>query len=204
MTVSEWKVYPCVTCALRLHECCGVGCSRWNDSKTERSPSFFLAWGGVQTVILFVSTHTAEPTARPSSKMWQYLATEQHCCTSLKSNFKGYNLPGQVMTPSASLLRWQLCCLLEQRIHSGLFIYSPSLYCDWCWRWIVAIKTDTERAGWGGGWSEWERLCVKWSSQVVFETDLPCGAANAFSVYMSAHAIGTDCVSVLRRAVSFT
>lgn len=29
---------------------------------------------------------------------------------------------------------------------------------------------------------------MKWSSQVVFETDLPRGAANAFSVYMSVHA----------------
>lgn len=39
-----------------------------------------------------------------------------------------------------------------------------------------------------------ERLCVKWSSQVVFETDLPPEAANAFSVYMSAHAMLSDCV----------
>lgn len=45
---------------------------------------------------------------------------------------------------------------------------------------------------------------MKWSSQVVFETDLPRGAANAFSVYMSAHAVGSDCVSVLCRVVSFT
>lgn len=37
---------------------------------------------------------------------------------------------------------------------------------------------------------------MKWSSQVVFEPDLPCGAANAFSVYMSVHAIVSDCVFV--------
>lgn len=37
---------------------------------------------------------------------------------------------------------------------------------------------------------------MKWSSQVAFETDLPRGAANAFSVYMSVHAVGSDCVSV--------
>lgn len=43
---------------------------------------------------------------------------------------------------------------------------------------------------------ERERLCVKWSSQVAFETDLPRGAANAFSVYMSVHAAVSDCVSV--------
>lgn len=35
---------------------------------------------------------------------------------------------------------------------------------------------------------------MKWSSQVVFETDLPRGAANAFSVYMSVHAVVSDCV----------
>lgn len=107
MTVSEWKVYPCVTCALRLHERCGVGCSRWNDSKTERSPGFFWQAGGArQTVSLYVSTHTAEPTARPSSKMWQYLATEQHCCTSLKSNFKGYNSPGQFASDDNYAVSW--------------------------------------------------------------------------------------------------
>lgn len=37
---------------------------------------------------------------------------------------------------------------------------------------------------------------MKWSSQVVFETDLPPEAANAFSVYMSVHAVLSDCVSV--------
>lgn len=37
---------------------------------------------------------------------------------------------------------------------------------------------------------------MKWSLQVVFETDLPRGAANVFSVYMSVHAIVSDCVSV--------
>lgn len=37
---------------------------------------------------------------------------------------------------------------------------------------------------------------MKWSSQVVFETDLPFGAANAFSVYMSVHAVVGDSVSV--------
>lgn len=37
---------------------------------------------------------------------------------------------------------------------------------------------------------------MKWSSQVVFETDLPHGAANAFCVYMSVHAVVSDCVSV--------
>lgn len=167
MTVSEWKVYPCVTCALRLHERCGLGCSRWNDSKTERSPGFFWQAGGArQTVSLYVSTHTAEPTARPSSKMWQYLATEQHCCTSLKSNFKGYNSPGQVMTPSASLLRWQLRCLLEQRIHSGFFIYSPNLYCDWWGRGRGAREAGTERRGDGASergyaWNGVRRLCLR-------------------------------------------
>ena len=35
---------------------------------------------------------------------------------------------------------------------------------------------------------------MKWSSQVVFETDLPPEAANAFSVYMSVHAVLPDCV----------
>lgn len=59
--------------------------------------------GAMQTESQYVCTHAAEPKARPFSKMWQYLATEQHCCTLLKSNFKGYNLLGQVMTPSASL-----------------------------------------------------------------------------------------------------
>lgn len=29
----------------------------------------------------------------------------------------------------------------------------------------------------------------------MFETDLPHGAANAFSVYMSVHAVVPDCVS---------
>lgn len=30
----------------------------------------------------------------------------------------------------------------------------------------------------------------------MFETDLPGGAANVFSVYMSVHATASDCVSV--------
>lgn len=29
---------------------------------------------------------------------------------------------------------------------------------------------------------------MKWSLQVPFETDLPCGAVNVFSVYMLVHA----------------
>lgn len=37
---------------------------------------------------------------------------------------------------------------------------------------------------------------MKWSLQVVFETALPAGAANAFSVYMSVHATVSDCVSL--------
>lgn len=37
---------------------------------------------------------------------------------------------------------------------------------------------------------------MKWSLQVVFETDSPGGAANVFSVYMSVHAMVSDCVSV--------
>lgn len=37
---------------------------------------------------------------------------------------------------------------------------------------------------------------MKWSSQVVLETDLSHGAANSFSVYMSVHAMVSDCVSV--------
>lgn len=96
--------------------------------------------------------HAAEPKARPFSKMWQYLATEQHCCSLLKSNFKGYNSPGQVMTLSASLLRWQLFCFLEHRIHSGLFIYSLSLYCDW---WESEREKGRRRVT--GTWTERER-----------------------------------------------
>lgn len=45
---------------------------------------------------------------------------------------------------------------------------------------------------------------MKWSSQVVFETDLPPEAANAFSVYVSAHAMLSDCVSVPFLLVCFS
>lgn len=44
---------------------------------------------------------------------------------------------------------------------------------------------------------------MKWSLQVVFETDLPPEAANAFSVYTSVHAILSDSVSVPFVHVSF-
>lgn len=37
---------------------------------------------------------------------------------------------------------------------------------------------------------------MKWSSQVVLETDLSHRAANSFSVYMSVHAMLRDYVSV--------
>lgn len=44
---------------------------------------------------------------------------------------------------------------------------------------------------------------MKWSSQVVFETDFSHGAANAFCVYMSVHAVVSDCVSGPVLQVSF-
>lgn len=100
--------------------------------------------------------------------MWQYLATEQHCCILLKSNFKGHNPSRQVMTPSASLLWWQLRCFLEHRIRSGLFIYSQSLHCGW-WESSRGGRRVTEKGDTDGdsvsergyAWNGVRRLCFR-------------------------------------------
>lgn len=144
-----------------------------------------------------VSTHAAEPKARPLSKMWLYLATEQHCCTLLKSNFKGCN----------RLDKWRLPVARSSDDNYAVS-WSTEYTLDYLFILQVFILTGERAREVGGEWQrramerhwqrrrERERLCVKWSLQVVFETDLPRGAANVFSVYMSVHAIVSDCVSV--------
>lgn len=82
-----------------------------------------------------------------------------------------------MMTPTASLLRWQLCCFLEHRIHCGLFIYSLSLYCDWwgseserggsrvtgTWteRESETLTRDTGESERGYAWNGVRRLCLR-------------------------------------------
>lgn len=128
---------------------------------------------------------------------WQ----QHHCCTLLKSNFKGHNPSGQVMTPIASLPQMTIIQFLgAQNTLCVIYLVSLFLFIETDERERGGQEeSDTDRHGererhTDRNQREKERLCMKWGLQVVFEADYTRRAANVFSVYMSVHVVDTDCV----------